>query len=90
MIKIRNSVLSLVAFFSLLALLMQLREEPSTLRYEEHVVSSGETLWAIADQSDLQMDKREIISYMVNRSGIQASGEIKPGMVISVPMSEKR
>jgi hypothetical protein len=84
-VKLKSAVLIVSLFF---AVFSASKYEPD-LRFVDHVVADGETLWNIADKSDLDIDKRDIIAYMVDHSGIDEAGNIHPGMIVKVPMMDK-
>lgn len=80
--KIRYAVL----FFAVLFALVAFKNYEPEPRYVEYVVDAGDTLWSIADQSDIDTDKRAIIAYMMDKSHIRQASDLQPGMVIQVPM----
>ncbi|GAK41989.1 putative glycosyl hydrolase [Paenibacillus sp. TCA20] len=56
--------------------------------YVDYVVDSGDTLWSIAEQSDIDTDKRAIVAYMIDKSNLHNPGDLKPGMIVRIPMQK--
>ena len=52
--------------------------------YEPIVVTSGDTLWKLADKTGVDLDKRSIVAQIMNYNAL-ASTTIYPGQVIYIP-----
>ena len=68
------------------ALMVEAVSCPEPVRYERYVVESGDTLWIIAQESDMwnKMDGQQIIIDMKEESNCTAM--IYPGQVVYIPM----
>lgn len=75
-----------VVFFAVLFAVIAFKNYEPEPRYVDYVVNSGDTLWSIADQSDIDTDKRAIVAYMMDKSDIKQAADLRPGMVVQVPM----
>lgn len=78
--------LAAIVFVALLATYVNAIKTPEPVSYERYVVSSGDTLWEIAKQSNgwNKMDAYEIISDIEEESSCSAL--IYPGQVVYVPV----
>lgn len=57
-----------------------------SLVYEPIVVTSGDTLWNLAEKTGINQDKRMLVSTIMNYNAL-ASSTIYPGQVIYIPVS---
>jgi hypothetical protein len=53
--------------------------------YKEVIVQEGQSLFVVAEQSNVDADLRDIIAYMKDKNDIQGT-VIHPGQTILVPM----
>lgn len=84
--KIITTLLVVAMILGGLALMVKALDTPDPVSYETYVVKQGDTLWSIAQQSDMwnKMDARNIIDDMEERSNCNAL--IYPGQIVYIPM----
>lgn len=65
-----------------------LSKETAPVMYHSHYVTSGETLWDIADKYSEDEDLREFLAEICNINQIENKDDIKYGTYIVVPIYE--
>lgn len=84
--KLITTILVAAMILGGLALMVNALDTPEPVSYETYVVEQGDTLWGIAQQSDMwnKMDARNIIDDMQEKSNCSAL--IYPGQIVYIPM----
>lgn len=87
--KARFTMALLIVLLSILSILMLSFHSVSgneNIIYKDYVVTSGDTLWMIADEiTNKTQDLREVVYQIADVNDIGGSDHIYPGQVLKVP-----
>lgn len=85
---IRMIIIFSVVFLSLTGFMTILTNASKVASYEEFVVSTGDSLWSIAqNHKPLHMDTREYVE-QIKRLNVMETSDIQTGQVLNLPNVE--